>query len=142
MEGKRVRYLADVNVLLAGLWSFFPEHRVALAWLTRNRWAYCSITEAGFIRISLQPAFQQHAAISAAALAEVFRKLVESCKAVKWNDLRPFHLSPLLQAETSASQVTDVYLCELVAQHKGKLATLDAQLQGMHPNHTFVIPKQ
>lgn len=137
-----MRYLADVNVLLAGLWNFFPEHGIALNWLRRNRWAYCAITEVGFIRISMQPTFQQHAAISAAALAKVFQELTNSCKAVKWSDLRPFHLSPLLQSEVSAAQITDLYLCDLVSQHSGKLITLDEKLHRLHPNHTVLIPLQ
>lgn len=135
-----MRYLADVNVLLAALWDFLPEHGIAIDWLRQNRWAYSAITEVGCIRISLQPAFQQHAAINSAALAWVFKELTHACKAVRWGDLRSFHVSPLLQADATAAQITDIYLCDLASQHHGKLITLDKRLHRLYPDHSLLIP--
>ncbi len=142
MERKRVRCLADVNVLLAGLWDFLPEHGIALNWLKQNRWAYCAITEVGCIRISLQPAFQQHTAINSAALAGVYKELTHACKAVRWSALRPFHASLLLHSDVTAAQITDLYLCDLASQHGGKLITLDDRLHRLHPDHTVLVPIQ
>lgn len=47
--------LLDVNVLLALAWPNHVHHAVARGWFTehhRSGWATCSVTEAGFVRVS------------------------------------------------------------------------------------------
>lgn len=93
----------------------------------------------GFIRISLQPAFQQHTAIDASLLSRIFQELAESCRAARWSDVRPFYESPLLRPDVTAAQVTDAYLCELASQRRGTLATLDDRLHRLYPDRTTLI---
>jgi toxin-antitoxin system PIN domain toxin len=52
-------HLLDVNVLLALAWPNHSNHQAAHAWFGRNHnkgWATCPMTEAGFVRLSSQPA--------------------------------------------------------------------------------------
>ena len=54
-------FLADVNVLLALAWSHHPDHGRARRWWSGlalgDALATCAITELGFVRVSVQPAF-------------------------------------------------------------------------------------
>jgi predicted nucleic acid-binding protein len=47
-----VKYLLDVNVLLAAMWASHPQHAKAFAWLTGKSVVLCPLTELGFLRIS------------------------------------------------------------------------------------------
>lgn len=140
MERRRLRYLADVNVLLAAVWDFHPHHSVAHRWVSRNPWAYCALTELGFIRISLQPMFFRLVGIDARAIAEVFRDLVGACHAEVWTNPRPFHDSTLIKPDLKARQITDTYLCELARQNRGKVSTFDVKLADLHPEHVLLLP--
>src|SRR5438105_1351109 len=50
--------LLDVNVLVALAWPHHPFHRTAIRRLEPHAapWATCSITQLGFLRLSLNPA--------------------------------------------------------------------------------------
>jgi predicted nucleic acid-binding protein len=134
-----MRCLADVNVLLASAWEFHEQHKIALAWLTQNPWAYCALTETGFIRISLQPVFQRQSALDAPFLASLFSEMVRAAKASFWADREPFHRSALLHLELQPTEVTDAYLCDLSRQHSGKVATFDRSLCRRFPEHAILI---
>ena len=47
-----MKYLLDVNVLLAGIWSSHPKHPVTFAWLTGKNLVLCPVSGLGFLRIS------------------------------------------------------------------------------------------
>ncbi len=50
--------LLDVNALVALAWDSHVHHAAMLAWFARNArdgWATCSVTEAGFVRVSSNP---------------------------------------------------------------------------------------
>jgi toxin-antitoxin system PIN domain toxin len=135
-----LRYLADVNVLLAAAWEAHPQHRPALIWLVRHAWAYCALTEIGFLRISLQPVFQRQLALDAGVLSSVFSGMVEATQSEFWPDIEPFHRSDMLQPELETADVTDAYLCALARQHGGKVATFDQALCRRFPEHALLIP--
>ncbi len=46
-----MRYLLDVNALLAGALARHPQHADAFAWLEGKSVALCPISELGFLRI-------------------------------------------------------------------------------------------
>jgi predicted nucleic acid-binding protein len=47
-----MKYLLDVNVLLAAVWVNHPQYAVADAWLNGKSVVVCPISELGFLRIS------------------------------------------------------------------------------------------
>jgi toxin-antitoxin system PIN domain toxin len=113
-----VKYLLDVNALLAAIIQHHPQHETANRWLKGKSLTLCPISELGFIRISTQPkAYNLAMAIAKEALNDFVRK----------------HGAEFLPADVSASginakssdRVTDTYLADLAVRHKMKLATFD-----------------
>ena len=47
-----MKFLLDVNVLLAGGWGHHLRHAEAFAWLEGKKIVLCPISELGFLRIS------------------------------------------------------------------------------------------
>ena len=47
-----MKYLLDINVLLAAIWGNHPQYALADAWLTGKSVVVCPISELGFLRIS------------------------------------------------------------------------------------------
>ena len=115
-------HLLDVNLLLACGWSSHARHTAARAWLERQpAFTVSSLTEIGFIRVSMTPAFRAAFADAQTALADI-----TSRKQARWvpADLRAARLPAL----TSHAYVTDAYFVELARAHRLKLATLDDEL--------------
>jgi uncharacterized protein len=113
-----VKYLLDVNAVLAAIIRHHPQHETANRWLKGKSLALCPISELGFIRISTQPkAYNLAMTIAKEAL----------------NDFVQKHRAEFVPADLSASgmnartgdRVTDTYLADLAARHKMKLATFD-----------------
>jgi predicted nucleic acid-binding protein len=113
-----VKYLLDVNALLAAIIENHPQHEAANRWLRGKLLALCPISELGFLRISTQPkAYNFAMTIAKAALADFVVK----------------HKTEFISADVSAislnartsERVTDTYLADLAARHKMKLATFD-----------------
>jgi predicted nucleic acid-binding protein len=52
-----MKFLLDVNVLMAVLWENHEHHQVARAWLRRAiDFSTCPVTQLGFARVSSHPA--------------------------------------------------------------------------------------
>ncbi|MGD0619675.1 MAG: TA system VapC family ribonuclease toxin [Bryobacteraceae bacterium] len=100
-------HLLDVNVLLALAWPNHSNHQAAHAWFGRNHtkgWATCPMTQAGFVRLSSQPA--------------VTKLLVPVREAVE-----------ILEASTqSPQQLTDAVLIDLAIRKEGAVATFDEHM--------------
>jgi toxin-antitoxin system PIN domain toxin len=123
-------YLADVNLLLALGWSHHTDHHKARAWLNSlakgDALATCAITELGFVRISLQPAF-------GSADITTAKKTLTQLRAA-----RPDHvfLPDALGADAlpswvkTARHTTDGHLVALAGDHGAKLVTLDTGIPG------------
>ena len=47
-----MRFLLDVNALLASVWGHHSRHADAFAWLSGKSIVLCPLTELGFLRIS------------------------------------------------------------------------------------------
>lgn len=47
-----MKYLLDVNVLLAAVWANHPQYAAADAWLNGKSVVVCPISELGFLRVS------------------------------------------------------------------------------------------
>ena len=123
-----MKYLLDVNALVAALWSAHVHHATVHRWLEAlpetDAVLTCGLTEAGFIRV-INAAYGVPVADAKAVLA-AFR---ERAKLGYLADT-PSPLDALPAWVRSHKQVMDGYLIGL-AEHAGaRLATLDRGIPG------------
>lgn len=117
-----MRYLLDVNVLLAANWQHHPQHARTFAWLAGKEIALCPLSELGFLRISTN-----RKAINA-PMADA-RKTLQTFISQR-NPARIADDLPALQSHADNSDnVTDQYLAALADLHGYKLATLDGGIR-------------
>ena len=119
-----MRYLLDVNALLAAIWTDHASHSVTDAWVQGQLLVTCPISEIGFLRVSTHPKALGARMVDARRLLQDFitKRKVQFLSA----DL------PALQSKAARSDgVTDLYLADLAASRALKLATLDTGIA--HP---------
>ena len=124
-----MKYLLDVNVLIAAIWTSHDQHAAALKWLSSRQVVLCPITELGFIRISTNKKVLN---ASMERTRELLSKFAMDAKAERI----PADLEALNSHPRKSDQVTDHYLADLAAKHGVKLGTLDEQLK--HPSAELV----
>lgn len=114
--------LLDANLLLACAWESHAQHAHARTWLERQRrFATCPITQLGFLRVSLSPAFRATHADALTALKDI----IDRQGAV----FLPDDAAPVgLPSVSHHADITDAYLVALARAHACKLATLDESL--------------
>jgi predicted nucleic acid-binding protein len=115
--------LLDVNVLLALLWSHHADHERVVRWheeWTPKKWAVCPFSEAGFLRLSLNPAFVAGQA-PVGTLIEILRRLCTK---------RGGH-----------RQVTDAMLLCITIEEDTLLATMDRSIAALadRPDRVVLI---
>ena len=116
-----MKYLLDVNALIASIWTDHASHRLADSWVRGKTLATCPVSELGFLRISTHPK------ALGASMADA-RKLLQDFLAKHRVEFVPNDL-PALQSKAAKSEdVTDFYLADLAAKNGLKLATLDTNL--------------
>ena len=125
--------LLDVNVLIALAWRGHTHHFFVWKWFEEQReqgWATCLLTEAGFVRVSCNPAAVGRAATPSQAI-ELLRRLKQLGKHSFWpmdtpiSELLPESVTGRLQGYR---QVTDAVLLASAMRCNGQLATLDEAL--------------
>lgn len=123
-----MKYLLDVNALVAALWSTHEHHARIHQWLAARGEAdamlACSVTELGFIRV-INAAYGVPIDEAKAALAEFRRRA-----ALEFLESAPSPLQLLPAGTRSHKQVMDAYLIGLAEHHGAKLATLDRGIPG------------
>jgi toxin-antitoxin system PIN domain toxin len=119
-----VRYLLDVNLLLAAIWANHSRHSDAFAWVSGKNLVVCPLSELGFLRISTNKRVINAPMEQARSLLERF---LEERQVERIAD----DLPALCSSPSTSEQVTDNYLADLAAKHGLKLATLDRRLS--HP---------
>jgi len=112
-----MKYLLDVNVLLAGLWKDHPRHAETAAWIQGKDLVLCPLAELGFLRISTNKK-----AINAPMKAA--RELLSRFAAERIAD----DLPALDSKPNRSEDVTDHYLADLAARHGCRLATFDESI--------------
>ena len=121
--------LLDVNVLVALAWPNHVHHDAAHAWFSEHRmsgWATCPITEAGFVRISCNPAAVRHTVTPTEAV-----ELLQRLKQQEVHSFWPLEISinelpdDILGRIQGYRQITDAMLLATAIQQQGQLATLD-----------------
>jgi toxin-antitoxin system PIN domain toxin len=123
-----MKYLLDVNVLLAAIWANHSRHAETFAWLDGKSIVLCPLCELGFLRISTHKK-----AINAPMdkARELLQKFATERQAERISD----DLPPLDSRSATSEQVTDHYLADLAVKHGLKLATLDENVE-----HAAVVP--
>lgn len=127
-----VTALLDVNVLIALAWPNHVHHEAARSWFNRRRvngWATCTVTEAGFVRVSCSPAAVGHTVTPGDAIA-LLRRLTRLESHAFWSLDRSIVESPdeILFRIQGYRQITDAVLLAAALQHHAELATFDSGL--------------
>jgi len=125
----KVRYLLDLNALIAFGDHDHEHHQAIQKWFIssgKTDWGVCPLTEAGFIRITTNPAYRPMSRTTAQAtviLADFathpgyrYWPITE-----KWTVLT----APFSARLFGHQQVTDAYLLGLAVKEKGVLVTFD-----------------
>ena len=133
-----MRYLLDVNVLLAWGWADHADHRRAASWVGAMRQKRgvrlltSAITELGFVRVSVQRGGGSVGVKDAVAtLAGMLRSLGGSHSFLP--DNLPSSGFPAWCA--SAARTTDAHLLALAKKNEAELVTLDTGIPG-----AFLLP--
>ncbi len=125
--------LLDLNVLLALVDNEHEDYSAATRWFDSGghvNWALCPLTEAGFVRLTTNP-----------ALGPVFPSIVRAVQALEdlaacpgyrfwsmsssWSQLT----APFAARITGHQQVTDAYLLGMAIKEDGVLVTFDRGLK-------------
>ena len=126
-----MRFLLDVNVLIALAFPLHPSYPVAHSWFREEPdrlWATCALTQAGFLRTA-----SRALGGSRDAIRKALAGLERDCQSpsheywpvdVDLRDLSDSHRSRLI----GLNQVADVQLLLLAHRHRGQLATFDSGL--------------
>ena len=126
-----MRYLLDVNVLLALGHTGHVHHGKAVSWygsmVSKATGLHtCAITELGFVRVAAQLGLQADISSARAAL-----DALKSSSKVRFelvaDDLGAAHLPAFVKTPAA---VTDGHLLELAKKHSLKLVTLDRGIPG------------
>jgi uncharacterized protein len=127
--------LLDVNALIALLWEEHPFHKSCAAWFSsaqKSGWATCALTQTGFVRLVCNPSFTSRPPSVHAAIA-LLNAATESTSAHHfWSDDPPLsEIANLWKPPLGHKQVTDAYLLNLAARHKGALVTFDQRIRAL-----------
>ena len=125
--------LLDVNVLIALAWPNHVHHAAARTWFETRReegWATCPLTEAGFVRVSCNPAVVRHTVTPLDAIA-VLQRLSRLGSHTFWPmDRSIMHLPESIGIRLQGyRQITDAVLLAAAMQRNGQLATLDGGME-------------
>ncbi|HXR39531.1 MAG TPA: TA system VapC family ribonuclease toxin [Terracidiphilus sp.] len=146
MNSTKARYLLDLNALIFLADTESPHYAAMHHWFDtsgKEDWGVCPLTEAGFVRVTTNPAYgganrtiAQASAILAAFTAHPgyrYWPIAES-----WSALTAQFSTRLLGHQ----QVTDAYLLGLAVKHEGVLVTFDRgikYLTGSQFSHNLLV---
>lgn len=125
-----MKYLLDVNALLALRHRRSPHHSAFHAWAARtglDNLLTCAHSELGFIRVSMQ-VFAYSLKEAQEALAEIKKRLggfVADAPSPRLPDWAG-----------TAARTSDAYLVQLAAQNGLMLATFDGNIPNVQPIHS------
>jgi len=132
--------LLDVNVLIAVVWDSHMHHRRARTWFTEHAaagWATCPVTEAGFVRVSCNPAV-----LPAPITIEQALRVLGSLRAAPAHRFITDDVSPVdpdFPTIAGHKQVTDAHLLTLARRHQAQLLTFDAALSTLPDDGADVV---
>ena len=125
-------YLLDVNILLNLVWDDLQDHANVLRWFVatgQHSFATCSLTQAGFARISSSSRPLPNPATLPRAL-EILAELTQMRGHIFWPMDSPLREATAFCANklSGPGQLTDAYLLGLAIARDGTLVTLDRGL--------------
>lgn len=130
--------LLDVNVLLALVWSNHPNHGAAHEWFSREAgmgWATCTLTQSGFLRLSLNPQVVQ-VAIDGPTASSLLNGLIAH-SAHQHIDRIPSLSGPvfeeIFQQVNGYRQLSDAVLLYIARTHAAQLVTFDQAIASICP---------
>jgi uncharacterized protein len=131
-----MRYLLDVNALVALGFLEHEFHPRMASWISRNvqAMATCAITELGFVRV-LSQAPQYGLTVSDARSLLLRLKTATSVEFSFIADDQD--ISTISSWVKTANQITDGHLLQLAKAHGAVLATLDRKIPG-----AFLVPEK
>jgi toxin-antitoxin system PIN domain toxin len=124
-----VKYLLDVNALLAAIWTDHTSHSLADKWINGKLLVTCPFSELGFLRISTHPK-------ALGATMTVARQLLQDFLTKHTVEFLPADLPALRSRAANSDEVTDFYLAQLAASKDLRLATLDRNIS--HPSVALI----
>ncbi len=135
--------LLDVNLLVALTWREHVLHHASQAWFVglHEDWSTTTVTECGFVRVSMNPQVVS-SPISWAAALDMLTAIRATSGHRWWADDVDLPASPLVRRAPVVGhrQVTDVHLAALAAHHDGRLATLDHGVaEALHPDDRDIV---
>ena len=129
MNSTNTRYLLDLNALIILADTESPLHAAMCEWFYdsgQSDWGVCPLTEAGFVRITTNPAYgganrsiRQATAILAAFAAYPGYRYWPICD--PWSTVA----APFSARLLGHQQVRDAYLLGLAVKHDGVLVTFN-----------------
>ena len=119
-----MKYLMDVNALIAAIWTDHVGHSTADAWVKSKSLVTCPFSELGFLRVSAHPK------ALGSAMADA-RKLLEGFLTKHAVEFLAADLPALKTKATRSEELKDLYLADLAAANRMKLATFDSKIS--HP---------
>ena len=130
---RKVKYLADVNVLIALLEEDHVHHKLVAQWFeasNEDEFGVCVFTEAGFLRVTTNPKAGSRSIEGALEALESldnhagyrFWPMTEG-----WASL----VKPFLERVHGHQQITDACLLGLAVKEGGVLVTLDKGIRYM-----------
>jgi predicted nucleic acid-binding protein len=134
-----MKYLLDVNVLLAWGWADHADHRRAVAWIAsvkrqrNSKLLTSAIPELGFVRVSIQRAAGRLDVTGATGTLASMLQALGRHHGFLPDDRSSTGIFPAWC--NSASRTTDAHLLSLAQAHGAVLATLDTGIPG-----AFLIP--
>jgi len=129
VSSTKARYLLDLNALVALADPDHQHHTPIQTWLRgsgKEDWGVCPLTEAGFIRVSTNPAYRPVSRTIAQATA-ILADFRAAPGYSYWSmpDSWCALTAPFAARVLGHQQVTDAYLLGLAVKHKGILVTFD-----------------
>jgi uncharacterized protein len=116
-----MKYLLDVNFLIAAILDSHTQHEVADQWLAGKSLATCPLSETGFLRMVTHPKIY---GVPMPVAREALSDFISRHEPL----FMPDDLKALKSSAQNSEQVTDFYLAELAAAHRRKLATFDTRI--------------
>lgn len=132
----KVKHLLDVNVLVALTELKHIHHGMVTNWFDAPGldWGLCAFTEAGFLRVAMNPKLGSYSLEEATQVLAVLAKRPGYRfwpLATGWKALA----APFRERIYGHQQITDAYLLGLAVKESGVLVTLDKAIRHMAGPH-------
>lgn len=130
--------LPDVNVLLVLVWSNHPNHVAAHEWFSREAasgWATCTLTQSGFLRLSLNPQVVQ-VTIDGPTAFSLLNGLVAHTTHQHIDHIPALSgpvFEEIFEKISGYRQLSDAVLLHIARMHAAQLVTFDQAIASICP---------